>query len=63
MATVAGKDPIDFRPKHLQKDFKMTEVLKTAADKFGWIPAKSPSGRGYGLACRKDAGTDVVVHG
>jgi len=29
----------------------MTAVLKAAADKFGYTPAKNPDGRGYGIAC------------
>jgi len=61
MAAAAGEDAFEFRFKHLKGDPKMTEVLRTAADKFGWTPAKGPSGRGYGLACGKDAGTDVAV--
>ena len=59
MAAKAGIDPLEFRLKNL-KDEKMVEVLKAAADKFGWTPAKGPSGRGYGIACGTDAGTWVV---
>ncbi|NOY37496.1 MAG: molybdopterin-dependent oxidoreductase [Chlorobi bacterium] len=61
MAAAAGEDPLDFRLKHLKNDSKMTEVLQLGAKKFGWTPAKGPSGRGYGIACGKDAGTDVAV--
>jgi nicotinate dehydrogenase subunit B len=39
----------------------MAEVLKAGAEKFGWTPAKSPSNRGYGIACGIDAGTYVAV--
>ena len=60
MATKAGIDPLEFRLKHL-KDEKMHRVLKTAAEKFGWSSAKSPSGRGYGIACGTDAGTYVAT--
>jgi nicotinate dehydrogenase subunit B len=59
MASKAGIDPLDFRLKNL-KDEKMIEVLKTVASKFGWIPAKGPSGRGYGISCGIDAGTYVA---
>ena len=59
MAAKAGIDPLEFRLKNL-KDEKMIEVLQAAADKFGWTPAKGPSGRGYGIACGTDAGTYVV---
>ncbi len=34
----------------------MIRVLKAAADKFGWKPAKGPSKRGLGVACGMDAG-------
>ena len=59
MASKAGIDPLDFRLKNL-KDDKMIAVLKAAADKFGYIPAKNPSGRGYGVACGTDVGTWVA---
>lgn len=61
MASAAGKDPLEFRLEHLKHDLKMTQVLKEGAEKFGWTPAKGPSGRGFGIACGKDAGTDVAV--
>jgi len=38
----------------------MIAVLKAAADKFGYKPAKGPSGRGYGIACGTDVGTWVA---
>ncbi|HUU38866.1 MAG TPA: molybdopterin cofactor-binding domain-containing protein [Candidatus Desulfaltia sp.] len=59
LATAAGMDPLEFRLKNL-KDKKMIRVLKTAADKFGWTPARPPSGRGHGIACGIDAGTYVA---
>jgi len=59
MASKAGIDPLDFRLKNL-KDDKMIAVLKAAADKFGYTPAKNPSGRGYGVACGTDVGTWVA---
>jgi isoquinoline 1-oxidoreductase len=58
MAAKAGIDPLEFRLKNL-KDQKVIRVLKTAADKFGWVPAKAPSGRGCGIACGIDSGTYV----
>lgn len=60
MAAKAGIDPLDFRIQHLA-DKKMLRLLKTAAEKFGWKPAKAPSGRGYGIACGMDAGTYVAT--
>ncbi len=58
MAAAAGIDPLDFRLRQL-KDAKYINVLKMVADKFGWTPAKGPSGRGYGIACGRDTGTTV----
>lgn len=60
MAAKAGVDPLEFRLKHL-KDERMLKTLKTAAEKFGWTPAKGPSGRGFGIACGIDAGTYVSL--
>ncbi len=60
MAAKAEVDPLEFRMQNLT-DKKMQHVLKAAADKFGWIPAKAPSGRGYGIACGIDAGTYVAT--
>jgi nicotinate dehydrogenase subunit B len=59
LAAKAGVDPIEFRMRNL-KDERMRRVLQAAADKFGWKPAKAPSGRGYGVACGIDAGTYVA---
>jgi len=60
MAAKAGMDPIEFRLKNL-KDERMIRVLKAAADRFGWRPAKAPSGRGFGVACGTDSGTYVAA--
>ena len=59
MASKAGIDPLDFRLKNL-KDEKMIACLRAVADKFGYVPGKSPSGRGIGVACGSDAGTWVA---
>jgi CO/xanthine dehydrogenase Mo-binding subunit len=59
MAETAGMDPIEFRLQNMVNK-KMIGVLKAAAEKFGWKPAKSPSGRGFGVACGVDAGTFVA---
>ncbi|MBD3183140.1 molybdopterin-dependent oxidoreductase [Candidatus Poribacteria bacterium] len=59
MAAKAGIDPLEFRLKNL-KNNQVIRILKAAADKFGWTPAKGPSGRGYGIACGTDAGTWVA---
>ncbi len=60
MAAKAGMDPLEFRIQHLA-DTQMKNVLSVAAERFGWKPAKTPSGRGYGIACGKDAGTYVAT--
>jgi CO/xanthine dehydrogenase Mo-binding subunit len=60
MAAAAGIDPLEFRLKNL-KDEKMIACLKACADKFGYVPAKLPSGRGIGMACGTDAGTWVAL--
>jgi nicotinate dehydrogenase subunit B len=60
MAAAAGIDPLEFRLMNL-KDEKFIGVLNAAADKFGWTPARGPSGRGYGIACGRDADTTVAL--
>ena len=60
MAAAAGMDPVEFRLKNLS-DPRMIGVLKAAAERFGWTPAKAPSKRGYGVACGMDAGTYVAT--
>jgi len=61
MAAKAGIDPFEFRMKNF-KDIKYAEILKAAGEKFGWkTSAKTPSGRGYGIACGADAGTYVAM--
>jgi isoquinoline 1-oxidoreductase len=59
MASKAGADPLQFRLAHL-KDKRMISVLQAAAKKFGWQSIKTPSGKGYGIACGIDAGTYVA---
>jgi nicotinate dehydrogenase subunit B len=59
MASTAGKDPLEFRLRHL-KDNRMRGVLLAAAEKFGWTSSKTPSGRGYGVSCGIDAETYVA---
>jgi len=59
MASKAGMDPFEFRLKNLS-DERMLGVLKAAAEKFGWTPAKSPSGRGFGIALGIDSGSYVA---
>jgi len=60
MAARAGIDPLEFRLNNLKNE-QVIGVLKTAAERFGWTPAKGPSGRGYGIACGIDSGTWVAL--
>jgi isoquinoline 1-oxidoreductase len=61
MAATAKIDPLEFRLKNIA-DERFRRVLKAGADKFGWTPAgKTPSGRGYGIACGYDVGVPVVL--
>ncbi|HYK91480.1 MAG TPA: molybdopterin cofactor-binding domain-containing protein, partial [Acidobacteriota bacterium] len=60
MAAKAGMDPVEFRMRNLA-DKRMIRVLRAAVDKFGWKPAKAPSGRGYGVACLDYLGTYVAM--
>jgi nicotinate dehydrogenase subunit B len=60
MASAAGIDPLEFRLMNL-KDEKMIACWKAVADKFGYVPAKTPSGRGIGIACGTDAGSWVAL--
>ncbi len=60
MAAAAGIDPVEFRLQHLT-DPHLVAVLKAAAERFGWTPAKGPSKRGYGVALGIDAGTYVAT--
>ena len=50
---------MEFRLMNL-KDSRMSRVLGAAAERFGWKPAKGPSGRGWGISCGIDAGTYVA---
>ena len=58
LAVQAGIDPVEFRLRNLT-DKKMRHVLETTANRFGWLEAGAPSGRGQGLALGIDAGTYV----
>lgn len=61
MATLTGIDPLEFRLKNLGNDKRMQRVLNAAAERFGWISGKSPSGQGRGLACLDYLGTYVAL--
>jgi nicotinate dehydrogenase subunit B len=60
MASKAGMDPLEFRLKNLT-DQSMRRVLEAAAKKFGYTPAKTPSGRGIGVSCGIDVRVPVAL--
>jgi len=49
LARTAGADPVEFRLHHLD-DARARDVVKLAAEKFGWSNAALPKGRGRGFA-------------
>jgi nicotinate dehydrogenase subunit B len=59
MAAHTGMDPLAFRLNNLKNE-RMIRVLKAAAERFGWVSSKAPSGRGQGVACATDAGSYVA---
>ncbi len=60
LANKVGVDPLEFRLSHLS-DKRMRRVLEAAAKQFGWKPARTPSGRGVGVACAIYMGTYVAT--
>jgi nicotinate dehydrogenase subunit B len=60
LATKAGMDALEFRLANL-KDVRMKRVIEAAANRFGWSPARGPSGRGFGVACTDYLGTYVAT--
>src|SRR5581483_5233033 len=48
LAAAAGVDPVAYRLRYLD-DPRAIEVIKTAAERFGWSGAKLPPGRGRGF--------------
>ncbi len=60
LAARVGADPVEFRLKHLS-DPRMRRVLEAAAQRFGWKPARAPSGRGWGVSCALYLGTYVAM--
>ena len=60
MAARAGMDAVEFRLTNLA-DRRMARVLQAAAGAFKWSPARSPSGRGHGVALLDYLNTYVAV--
>ncbi|WP_422928920.1 molybdopterin cofactor-binding domain-containing protein [Singulisphaera sp. PoT] len=62
MATLAGRDPLEFRLAHLEPG-RLRDVLAEAAARFGWdqrIKKREPN-VGVGLACGTDKGSFVAA--
>ncbi len=60
MAQSAGTDPLTFRLTHLT-DQRMRRVLMAAADKFGHQFARTPTKKGFGIACADYKSTYVAT--
>jgi isoquinoline 1-oxidoreductase len=60
MAAKAGMDPVEFRLMNLN-NARMQRIIKAAAEKYGWTPAKAPNGRGWGIASADYLGTYLTT--
>jgi nicotinate dehydrogenase subunit B len=60
MAEAAGMNPLEFRMVNLT-DERMKRVLVAAAEKFGKSFSKTPTGKGYGIACTDYLGTYLAT--
>lgn len=60
LANMVGADPVEFRFRNLS-DKRMRRALEVAAERFAWKPAKTPSGRGVGVACGVYSGTYMAT--
>jgi len=59
LASKLGIDPVEFRLNNLTHP-RFRRVLETAARQFGWKAAKTPSGRGVGVALATDVDSFVA---
>lgn len=60
LAMVLKIDPLEFRLRNLKEE-RMINVLKGAAQKFGWADYKPAPGRGIGIACGTEKGSFVAT--
>jgi CO/xanthine dehydrogenase Mo-binding subunit len=62
LAAAAGMDPVEFRLKHLE-DERAREVVRVAAERFGWGagPPANGRGRGFGFARYKNSASYFAV--
>lgn len=59
LAALAKADPLSFRLQNLE-DERMINVLKAAAEKFGWGKPVAP-GHGVGIACGDEKGSYIAT--
>jgi isoquinoline 1-oxidoreductase len=62
LATLAGRDPLEFRLAHLE-DQRLRAVLEAAAKSFDWVTRakKKEKNVGVGLACSIDKGSFIAT--
>jgi isoquinoline 1-oxidoreductase len=62
LAQAAGRDPLEFRLSQLDNE-RMRNVLKAAAERFGWVERRKRRrpGRGIGLACGTEKNSVVAA--
>jgi isoquinoline 1-oxidoreductase len=60
LAQASGRDPLDFRLDNIKEE-RLKNVLKAAADKFGWPAKDLPTGHGVGLACGTEKGSYIAT--
>ena len=59
-ATHTGADPVEFRLRHMQ-DPRARDVIKLAAERFGWSKTAAGSGRGFAFARYKNLGAYCAI--
>lgn len=59
LARLAGRDPLDFRLRHID-DPRLRRVLERVAERTDWSRRRGDGGRGLGLACAIYNGTYVA---
>jgi nicotinate dehydrogenase subunit B len=60
LARDCGKDPLEFRLMNI-KEQRLANVLKAAAEKFGWPAKDLKPGHGIGLACGTEKGSFIAT--
>ena len=57
IAAELGHDPVEFRLGHLDRDPRLAKTVRAVAERYGWQPRTSRTGKGIGFACGNDAGS------